>query len=65
VKELDARKNPPDRELACKCGKRILMWDTDKRIAHEEPECSFFTSICESLTGHENEGKVVVIEEGS
>ena len=62
MKTIDATKNPPDDELICRCGKRILFWHAVNRVAHEKPECSFFSTVCEGLKSHKNEGEVVVIE---
>ncbi len=62
MKSIDVTKDPPDNELICKCGKRILFWHALNRVAHEKPECSWFGIICEGLKGHQREGEVLVIE---
>jgi hypothetical protein len=62
MKTIDVRETPADTELICRCGKRILLWHSANRAAHEKPECEFFTSVCEKLKGHQNEGEVEVIE---
>jgi hypothetical protein len=63
-KVLDARRNPPDKELKCKCGLRILMWDKERRIMHQAPECKAFTDMMNGVLGHSLEGPVTVIENG-
>lgn len=62
MKSIDTREKPADHEGTCFCGKRILVWHKEKRVAHEKPECAWFTSFCEGLKSHENEGEIVVIE---